>query len=140
VTGNSPIREYAIEQMNQLLTSLAFQVHRAGKLPGPDEIHDVRVSIRRFAQGLILYAGFFPKWEVKKVRKRLKRMMHLTSEIRNRDIALEFLDALKEVHHRRHLVTERLALQRDFARMVTRWTGRDFSSKWRNDLSLRGGV
>jgi CHAD domain-containing protein len=140
VTGNSPIREYAIEQMNQLLTSLAFQVHRAGKLPGPDEIHDVRVSIRRFAQGLILYAGFFPKWEVKKVRKRLKRMMHLTSEIRNRDIALEFLDALKEVHHRRHLVTERLALQREFTRMVTRWTGRDFSSKWRNDLSLRGGV
>lgn len=140
MTGNSPIREYAIEQMNQLLTSLAFQVHRAGKLPGPDEIHDVRVSIRRFAQGLILYAGFFPKWEVKKVRKRLKRMMHLTSEIRNRDIALEFLDALKEVHHRRHLVTERLALQREFTRMVTRWTGRDFSSKWRNDLSLRGGV
>jgi len=134
------MRDYAMEQMNHLLTNLAFQVHRAGKLPGPDEIHDVRVSIRRFAQGLILYAGFFPEWEVKKVRKRLSRMMRLTSEIRNRDIALEFLDSLKQVKHRKHLVSERLALQRQFAQMVTRWTGRDFSAKWRNSLSLRGGV
>lgn len=140
MTGNSPIREYAIEQMNHLLTNLAFQVHRAGKLPGPEEIHDVRVSIRRFAQGLILYAGFFPEWEIKKVRKRLKRMMNLTSEIRNRDIALEFLDAHKEVKHRQQLVRDRLAFQRQFAQMVTRWTGRDFSAKWRNSLSLRGGV
>ena len=129
-----------MEQMNHLLTNLACQVHRAGKLPGPDEIHDVRVSIRRFAQGLILYAGFFPDWEVKKVRKRLRRMMRLTSEIRNRDVALEFLDALKQVKHRKHLVRERLAFQRQFAQMVERWTGRDFSAKWRNSLSLRGGV
>src|SRR5258708_24904473 len=50
VTGKTPIREYAMEQMNHLLTNLAFQVHRAGKTPGPDEIHDVRVSIRRFAR------------------------------------------------------------------------------------------
>jgi len=129
-----------MEQMNHLLTNLAFQVHRAGKLPGPEEIHDVRVSIRRFAQGLILYAAFFPEWEIKKVRKRLRRMMNLTSEIRNRDIALEFLDAHKEVKHRRGLVRDRLAFQRQFGHMVTRWTGRDFSAKWRNSLSLRGGV
>ena len=127
-----------MEQMNHLLTNLAFQVHRAGKKPGPDEIHDVRVSIRRFSQGLILYGGFFPKWEVKKVRKRLGRMMNLTSEIRNRDIALEFLNSHKVVKHRKQLVKERLALQRQFGEMVTRWTGRDFSAKWRNGLSLRG--
>jgi CHAD domain-containing protein len=138
VTGNTPIRDYAMEQMNHLLTNLAFQVHRAGKLPGPDEIHDVRVSIRRFSQGLILYAGFFPKWEVKKVRRRLARMMNLTSEIRNRDIALEFLADHKQIKHRKRLVKERLTFQTQFAQMVTRWTGRDFSAKWRNSLSLRG--
>jgi CHAD domain-containing protein len=124
--------------MNHLLTNLAFQVHRAGKLPGPDEIHDVRVCIRRFSQGLILYGGFFPRWEVKRVRKRLDRMMNLTSEIRNRDIALEFLDSQKEVKHRKHLVKERLSFQRQFGEMVMRWTRRDFSAKWRNGLSLRG--
>jgi CHAD domain-containing protein len=129
-----------MEQMNHLLTNLAFQVHRAGKLPGPHEIHDVRVSIRRFAQGLLLYAGFFPEWEVKKVRKRLRRMMRVTSEIRNRDIALEFLDDLQQVKHRKRLVRDRLTFQRQFVQMVARWIGRDFSAKWRNSLSLRGGA
>jgi CHAD domain-containing protein len=138
VTGKTPIREYAMEQMNHLLTNFAFQVHRAGKVPGPDEIHDVRVSIRRFSQGLILYAGFFPKWEIKKMRKRLDRMMDLTSEIRNRDIALEFLDDRQQVKHRKQLVKDRLTLQRQFAHMVTRWSSRDFSAKWRDSLSLRG--
>jgi CHAD domain-containing protein len=138
VTGKTPIRDYAMEQMNHLLTNLAFQVHRAGKLPGPDEIHDVRVSIRRFSQGLILYAGFFPKWEVKKARRRLRRMMNLTSEIRNRDIALKFLADQKQIKHRKRLVKERLTFQAQFAQMVTRWAGRDFSAKWRNSLSLRG--
>ena len=140
MTANSPIRDYALEQMNHLLTKFAFQVHRAAKLPGPEEIHDVRVSIRRFAQGQMLYAGFFPKWEVKKVRRRLRRMMRLTSEIRNRDVALEFLDSLQQVKHRKRLVRERLVFQRQFAQMVARWTGRDFSAKWRNSLGLRGSV
>src|SRR5580700_4728194 len=87
----SGMHDYAIEQMNRMLTTLAFQVHRAAKKPGPDEIHDLRVSIRRFSQGLQLFADFFPKWEIKKIRRMLKRMMRLTSSIRDRDIALEFL-------------------------------------------------
>src|SRR5208337_4253565 len=62
------MHEYAMEQMNRLLTTLAYQVHRAAKKPGPDEIHDLRVSVRRFSQGLQLFADFFPKWEVKKIR------------------------------------------------------------------------
>src|ERR1700724_18908 len=89
--GSGGIHDYAIEQMNHLLTRLAFQVHRASKTPGPDEIHDLRVSIRRFSQGLLLFSDFFPKWEEKKIKKLLKRMMRVTSEIRNRDIPLEFL-------------------------------------------------
>ena len=94
------MRDYALDQMNHLLTRLAFQIHRAAKVPGPEEIHDVRVSIRRFSQGLLLFHDFFPPWEVKKIRRRLKRMMSLTSEIRDRDITLEFLAGLKQTRHR----------------------------------------
>jgi CHAD domain-containing protein len=122
--------------MNHLLTRLAFQIHRAAKLPGPEEIHDVRVSIRRFSQGLLLFEDFFPPWEVKKIRRRLKRMLKLTSEIRDRDITLEFLAGLKETRHRPRLVKRRLALQREFSQMVRRWNTREFSAKWRNGLSL----
>ncbi len=134
--GAVPIRDYAVEQMNHLLTTLAFQVHRAAKKPGPKEIHDLRVSIRRFAQGLLLFGDFFPDWELKKIKRTLKRMMELTSEIRNRDIAIEFLAHWKEPAPRRRLQKERMSYQRQFAEMVRRWSARDFSAKWRERLSL----
>jgi len=137
MTAAAPIRAYAIEQMNHLLTRLAFQVHRAAKKPGPDEIHDLRVSIRRFSQGLSMFYDFFPAWEVKKVRKRLKRMMRLTSQIRDRDITLEFLAETKYATHAKRFERERLTYQREFSEMVRRWSARDFSAKWRNGLSLR---
>jgi CHAD domain-containing protein len=137
VTAPPGMRDYALDQMNHLLTRLAFQIHRAAKVPGPEEIHDVRVSIRRFSQGLLLFEDLFPPWEVKKIRRRLKRMLKLTSEIRDRDITLEFLAGLKETRHRPRLVKKRLALQREFSQMVRRWNTREFSAKWRNGLSLR---
>ncbi len=124
--------------MNRLLTTLAFQVHRAAKKPGPDEIHDLRVSIRRFSQGLQLFADFFPKWEVKKIRRMLKRMMRLTSSIRDRDITLEFLAERRGTPRTgRAWRKSALAYQRQFSEMLRRWSAQDFSAKWRNGLSLR---
>ena len=118
-------------------------MHRAAKKPGPDEIHDLRVSIRRFSQGLQLFSDFFPKWEIKKIDRMLKRMMRLTSSIRDRDITLEFLiekqpGSSQTGAHRPRLAKERSTYQRQFAEMVRRWSARDFSAKWRNGLSLRG--
>ena|SRR5579864_4085789 len=131
------IHDFAIEQVNHLLSRLAFQVHRVAKQPGPDEIHDLRVSIRRFSQGLSVFDQFFPPWEVKKITKRLRRMMRLTSQIRDRDIALEFLASLKHTAHRRRFERERATCRRELSEMVRRWMTRDFSAKWRTGLSLR---
>jgi len=136
MTAAPGIRDYALDQMNHLLTRLVFQIHRAAKVPGPEEIHDVRVSIRRFSQCLLLFEEFFPRWEVKKIKRRLKRMLKLTSQIRDRDITLEFLARLKQTRHRPGLVKKRLALEKEFSQMVRRWNARDFSAKWRNGLSL----
>jgi CHAD domain-containing protein len=130
------IHDYAIERMNHLLTTLAFQIQRAAKRPGPKEIHDLRVSIRRFTQGLRLFVDFFPLWEAKKIRRMLRRMMELTSGIRDRDIALEFLGKSRAAAHRERLEKERSRYQRQFAEMVRRWSARDFSAKWRAGLSL----
>ena len=81
----------------------------------------------------------------------LKRMMRLTSSIRDRDITLEFLAESQHTSpqhissrprrhhtHRPRLARERSTYQRQFAEMVRRWSARDFSAKWRNGLSLRG--
>jgi CHAD domain-containing protein len=138
VNRDAGIQDYVIERMNRLLTTLAFQVHRAAKKPGAEEIHDLRVSIRRFLQGLLLFTEMFPNWEVKKIKRMLKRMMQLTSEIRNRDIALEYLATETGRAHCERLQKERSVFQRRFAEMVRRWNARDFSAKWRNGLSLRG--
>jgi CHAD domain-containing protein len=138
MTGKPGMHDYAIEQMNRLLTTLAYQVHRAAKRPGSNEIHDLRVGARRFLQGLELFEDFFPGWEVKKIRKMLKRVMRVTSAIRDRDIALDFLAEAGRAAERPRVEKERLAYQRQFSEMLRRWGARDFSSKWRNDLSLRG--
>ena len=137
MTSKTSIHDYAVEQMNRLLTTLAYQVHRAAKKPGPDEIHDLRVSVRRFSQGLELFADFFPKWEVKKIHRMLKRVMRVTSDIRDRDITLEFLAEAGHVTHRPRLEKERGAYQRQFSEMLRRWSAQDFSAKWRSGLSLR---
>ena len=41
------MREYALQQTAILLRRLAFQVNRAAKNRGADDIHDLRVAIRR---------------------------------------------------------------------------------------------
>ena len=138
MTVKTSIHDYAIEQMNRLLTTLAYQVHRAAAKPGPDEIHDLRVSVRRFSQGLQIFADFFPKWEVKKIRRMLKRVMRVSSAIRDRDVTLDFLAQAGHAAHRPRLEKERLAYQRQFSEMLRRWSAQDFSAKWRNGLSLRG--
>jgi len=138
VTGKTSIHDFAVEQTNRLLTTLAYQVHRAAKKPGAEEIHDLRVSVRRFSQGLELFADFFPKWEVKKIRRMLKRVMSVTSDIRDRDITLDFLKEAGHAAHQSRVQKERLTYQRQFSEMLRRWTARDFSTKWRNGLSLRG--
>lgn len=130
------MQEYAMEQMSHLLSKVAFQIHRTAKTPGPDEIHDLRVSIRRFSQGLQLFSQFCPKEEVKKIKKMLKRMMQLTSAIRNRDITLEFLAKHPNGNHTDRLKQQRSSLQRQFSKMARRWDSRDFSDRWRSGLSL----
>jgi len=137
VTSKESIHDYAVAQMNRLLTRLAYQVHRAAKKPGADEIHDLRVSVRRFSQGLQLFADFFPQREVKKIRSMLKSLMRLTSAIRDRDITLEFLAEAGHVTHRPRLERERVTYQRQFSEMLRRWSAQDFSAKWRSGLSLR---
>jgi hypothetical protein len=64
-------------------------------------------------------------------------MLKLTSQIRDRDITLEFLARLKQTRHRARLQKKRLAFEKEFSQMVRHWNARDFSAKWRNGLSLQ---
>lgn len=127
MTGTATIHDYAFHQMNRLLTALGDRVQGAAAEPGPNEIHDLRVSIRRFSQALQLFSDQFPKKEVKQIRTRLKSLMRLTSEIRDRDITLEFLAERGDTAHRPRLEKERRTYQRQLSTLLRRWSARDFA-------------
>jgi CHAD domain-containing protein len=133
------IRKLADEQSRALLRRLAYQVNRTSQAAGPDEIHNLRVSIRRFAQCLRTFDEFFPRGKQKKIRKRMKEIMKLAGEVRNRDIALEILkDAGVPAGSAaaRLLSGERERAGRELASALKRWRRRDFSRRWRTQLGL----
>jgi len=138
----APIREFAIQAVDRLLTSLVFAIHNAARVKDPDAIHDLRVSVRRFTQSLIAFEEFFPHREVKRIRGRLRKLMRLSSQVRNRDIALEFLSSETDKRPARdalrtRMEIERLAHEQQFAALLERWRSREFSARWRAALALQ---
>ncbi len=99
-------------------------------------MHDLRVATRRFSQGLILFPDFFPSDDVKKIRKRLKSIMNLSSEVRNRDIALEHLEDSGEDVLKATLQEERGLHATHFKAALDKWAERDYPKRWRAYLGL----
>jgi len=130
------IEDYAVDQLERLLKVLTARIAKAAGQPGADEIHDLRVSIRRLSQGVELFGGLFPAWDAQEILKTLKGMMRLTSEVRNRDIALDFLEKSKRRGHRLRLRRERSAYQRQFSAVVRQWRESDFTNQWRRGLPV----
>lgn len=133
-----PMRAYVTEQASALLRRLVFRAKRVMKLPDADAVHDLRVAIRRFTQCLRVFAQFFPSAETKKIRVRLRWVLRLAAEVRDRDIALALW---KEAGLPSASVAARLARERKQAgeRLVgglRRLEERDFSRKWRRRLGI----
>jgi CHAD domain-containing protein len=120
------------------LERLAAQAAKTKESQDEDSIHDFRVSIRRFTQGLILFPDLVPKREVAKVRKRLGKLMKETSEVRNRDIALEHLADSEDEALKERLRQERTAHAAKFAKEIERLVAKNFTSEWRTTLHLDG--
>ena len=59
-----------------------------------DSVHHLRTSIRRLSECLRTFDSVFPGGEAGRLRRKLKKLMDLAAEVRNRDIAGElFLKA-----------------------------------------------
>ena len=132
------MQRYAREQTSTLLRRLSFRMNRAAKLRDADSIHDLRVAIRRFEQCLQIFHQFLPGGH-KKIRRRLRKIMELSGEIRNRDIALALLKqaglpARSALSTR--LLRERREMQRKLLASFDRWGDRDLSRKWGSRLGL----
>lgn len=133
------MRDYALECGSLLLRRLAFQMHRAARLRDPESIHDLRVSIRRFQQCLVVFAQFFPRGQAKKIRRRLHQIMQVAGEIRNRDIALELVERSglpAAITLQGRLREEARQLHGELVRLLGRWGRRDLSRRWGSRLGL----
>lgn len=131
---------FATEQVDGLLRRLAYQAGRTAKSPHASEVHDLRVSIRRFAQALAAFNSCFSTQDVKKLKRRLKKIMGLAGDVRDCDIALELLSKFKSVPAAilSSFRKRRKEAERDLTGALKRWSQRRTYSKWRAVLESRG--
>jgi CHAD domain-containing protein len=134
-----PIGDYARRQASDLLRRMAFQANRVARVKDPEVVHDLRVSIRRLTQCLRVFDEFFPGGQAKRLRRKLRGVMDLASEVRNRDIALSLLGAARIPGGSalaQGLSQERKAAERALLAGLKRWSRRDSERKWRARLGL----
>jgi CHAD domain-containing protein len=130
-------RKFAGQNAAKLLGRLAFQMNLAAKSPVADPVHDLRVSIRRFAQALDVFKSCFPGKDTRKIRRRLKKLMILAGAVRNCDIALKLLSKSRTeeaVNLRRKLQGDRKESGRVLIDALKRRMDRKSSLRWRTAL------
>ena len=136
---NPDLLHYATDQVATRLGKLVFEVRRASQAMDAETIHDLRVAVRRFQQSLTVFETLLPMQKAKKIRARLKRLMDLAGEVRDRDIACQLLEktgvpANDPLWSR--VADGRQQAERDLKERIKRWNRKNFSAKWRTWLQL----
>lgn len=133
------LRRHAFQQTANRLRRLAYEVGRASKSSDTESVHDLRVAIRRLAQCLRVFEQFFPHGKTRKIRRALKEMADLASEVRDRDVATALLVKARiapESELPRRLAEGRRSAQRALVTELKQWTRGNSSRKWRSLLEL----
>ena len=81
-------RDFASKYLVKQLDRVAFQVSTAIARRDTEAIHDLRVAMRRFAQGLVVFRPHVGSRKPKKIRRVLKQVMELAGAVRDYDVAL----------------------------------------------------
>lgn len=85
----SPLHDFVRTSLERRLKQAQKQWRRCAAKPGAGEVHDLRVSLRRFGENLWLFRRLFGRRERRQVRDELKLVMRLTGACRDADIAIE---------------------------------------------------
>lgn len=87
---SSPAR-FAAVSLEARLTKLLEQIDRCSAKPGADEVHDLRVAIRRFSQARRIFASALSPKAVKAIRKALRPVMESAACVRDLDVGMDRL-------------------------------------------------
>jgi len=130
-------RKFAREQAGRLLGRLAFQANHTIKSRDSMAVHDLRVAIRRFTRLLKVFQLCFDGKETRKLRRRLKKVLDLASDVGRYDTALKVIaksPKLDGAGLRSKLQSRRKEATRDLTGVLRRWIERKSSLKWRAAL------
>ncbi len=139
-------RKFAREQAGRLLGRLAFQANHTIKSRDSVAVHDLRVAIRRFTRLLKIFQLCFDGKETRKLRRRLKKVLDLASDVGRYDTALKAIakPRLDRTGLRSKLQSRRKEATRDLTGVLRRWIERKSSMKWRaaleSSLTSQGDV
>src|SRR4051812_10445360 len=81
-------RAFSVATVGDLLGDAAEAMLKAAESPDAEAVHKLRVSIRRFQQGLRLFSQFLARRGTRQIRRELKSIMGPAGELRNFDIAI----------------------------------------------------
>jgi CHAD domain-containing protein len=123
-------QQFAARHTRRLSRSLALQVNRALELCDARAVHRLRVAIRRFTQAVAACKPCFSDKDLRKRRRRLKKIKSAAGEVRNYDVAQKYLLRWRIPHAAR--LQEKVETRRqDAARVLVaelkRWTNRSLA-------------
>lgn len=128
---------FAAKYGDKLLDAVTIQIDRTLRSPGIDEMHDLRVAIRRFTRILAIMKPCFPRIESRRLRRGLKRIMEQAGTVRDYDIAMQLLSTL-EISAAPGLRERRDQAALILTTSLRRWTQRDLPANWRHARKSEG--
>jgi CHAD domain-containing protein len=118
-------------KLEAAIRRFASEAGRCAHNAGPDEVHDVRVSIRRLEQALDIFAQWLPPKPVRKILGRLKETLKMAGDVRDRDIAVELIGEVRSA-----IQSERYAASARFMAALGDLTAAEVPAKWEAKLGL----
>ncbi|MSV32202.1 MAG: CHAD domain-containing protein [Bryobacterales bacterium] len=75
-----------MKSVASLIDALEAQMQKVAELPGVDAVHDLRVSVRRAAEGLRIFTP-----EARKLRNEIRAIREHAANVRDRDVTRQLL-------------------------------------------------
>lgn len=85
-----PAKEFARRETLARLERVLREIERISGAAGEDEVHDLRVSIRRFSQAVRVFEPLLPK-RARKIVKQVRTLLKAAGAVRDLDVGMERL-------------------------------------------------
>jgi CHAD domain len=135
----TPIQDFARAQLDERLKRVEKEWGRCAGTADELAIHDFRVALRRFGEGLWLFRRLFPKADRRQVREELRAVMRLSARVRDVDIVMgSFTLATVAVSPQIQLFlqNERSVAEAAFEAALAVGLRTEAGSRWRRTLHL----